>query len=84
MGRSQDERQTSGRAEGGNEPSGGAHDEMRDGVSMAPDLMLELARKAAELAVGRIDGLPDEDAWDGEFRPILGEQRVVDGAYIQS
>ena len=75
MRRSQQERRTPARrAEGGNEPSGGTPEELRDGLSMAPDLMLELARKAAELAVGRIKGLPDEGAWDGEFRQILAEQ----------
>ena len=36
--------------------------------------MLDLARKAAELVVARIDRLPEENAWDGEFRQILADQ----------
>ena len=36
--------------------------------------MLDLARKAAELVVARIDGLPGENAWDGEFRQVLVDQ----------
>ena len=36
--------------------------------------MLDLARKAAELIVARIDRLPRENAWDGEFRQILADQ----------
>ena len=66
------------RAKAANEPSAGTHDEMHDGLSMAPDLMLELARKAAELAVKRIDALPGEDAWDGEFRQLLAERLMED------
>lgn len=33
--------------------------------------MLALARKAAELAVARIESLPGENAWDGEFKEGL-------------
>ena len=33
--------------------------------------MLALAGKAAELAVARIESLPDESAWDGEFKEGL-------------
>ena len=33
--------------------------------------MLALAEKAAELAVARIDSLPGESAWDGEFKEGL-------------
>ncbi len=36
--------------------------------------MLDLARKAAELVVARIGRLPQENAWDGEFRQILADQ----------
>ena len=43
-------------------------------LQMDPGTMLDLARKAAELIVARIDGLPDENAWDGEFRQILADQ----------
>ena len=66
------------REQAANEPSGDTNDQMHDGLSMAPDLMLELARKAAELAVKRIDALPGEDAWDGEFRQLLAERLMED------
>ena len=65
-------------AKAANEPSADRNDEMHDGLSMAPDLMLELARKAAELAVKRIDALPGEGAWDGEFRQLLAERLMED------
>ena len=38
---------------------------------MAPELKLELARKAAELLVDRTSNLASENAWDGEFREGL-------------
>ena len=38
---------------------------------MAPDVMLDLARQAAELLVDRIHNLPGEGAWNGEFREGL-------------
>ena len=41
---------------------------------MAPELMLDLARKAAELLVERIESLPGENAWDGEFKQGLVDQ----------
>ncbi len=37
----------------------------RSDLQMSPRAMLELAHKAAELAVARIESLPDENAWDG-------------------
>ena len=45
---------------------------------MAPELMIELARKAAELVVERIDGLPREHAWEGEFRQELEDRLTGD------
>ncbi|MCY3939712.1 MAG: aminotransferase class V-fold PLP-dependent enzyme [Gammaproteobacteria bacterium] len=42
-----------------------------NGLQMAPDVMLDLARQAAELLVDRIHNLPGEGAWDGEFREGL-------------
>ena len=42
-----------------------------EGLQMPPEQMLDLARKAAELVVERIDGLPRENAWEGEFRREL-------------
>ncbi|MDE3263596.1 MAG: aminotransferase class I/II-fold pyridoxal phosphate-dependent enzyme [Acidobacteriota bacterium] len=38
---------------------------------MSQEAMLALAREAAELAVARIESLPDESAWDGEFKEGL-------------
>ena len=49
-------------------PRSEANGEGNDGLEMAPELMLDLARKAAELVVERIENLPGENAWDGEFR----------------
>ena len=45
-----------------------------DGLQMTPELMLELAHKAVELAVERIEKLPEEDAWEGEFKQELEDQ----------
>ena len=45
---------------------------------MAPELMLDLARKAAELVVARIEGLPKENAWEGDFQQILSDQLMED------
>ncbi|MDE2852478.1 MAG: aminotransferase class I/II-fold pyridoxal phosphate-dependent enzyme [Acidobacteriota bacterium] len=41
------------------------------GLQMSQEAMLALAREAAELAVARIESLPDESAWDGEFKEGL-------------
>ena len=49
-----------------------------DGLQMAPELMLDLARKAAELVVERIENLPGEDAWDGDFQQILEQELLED------
>ena len=40
--------------------------------------MLELARKAAELVVERLESLPGETAWEGEFRHVLEDQLTED------
>ena len=64
--------------ENGNESGGEAGSEAYDGLSMAPELMLDLARKAAELVVARIEGLPKENAWEGDFQQILSDQLMED------
>ena len=56
------------------ESSSNANGEESDGLRTAPELMLDLARKAAELVVERIENLPGEHAWDGEFRQGLVDQ----------
>ncbi|MDE2723107.1 MAG: hypothetical protein OXI59_06995, partial [Gemmatimonadota bacterium] len=53
-------------------------DETGNGLQMAPELMLELAHKAAELLVARTETLPGENAWDGEFRQGLEKQLLKD------
>ena len=53
-------------------------DEAGNSLQMAPELMLELAHKAAELLVTRTETLPGENAWDGEFRQGLEKQLLKD------
>lgn len=52
--------------------------EAHDGLQMPPEVMLELANKTAELIVERIKNLPEEQAWDGEFRKELEDQLMED------
>ena len=60
------------------EPNAGRHKEAHDGLRMAPEQMLDLARKAAELVVERMKGLPDENTWEGDFQQILADQLMED------
>lgn len=53
------------------------HDECSE-LEMAPELMLDLARQAAELLVDRFRNLPEENAWDGDFRRSLESQLLED------
>ena len=53
-------------------------DQVRDGLTMTPELMLDLARRTAELLVERIEGLPGETAWEGEFKQALDHQLVAE------
>ena len=52
--------------------------EAHDGLRMAPELMLDLARRAAELLVERIENLPKESAWEGDFQQILADRLMED------
>ncbi len=52
--------------------------EESDGLRMPREAMLDLARRAAELVVERIERLPGEHAWDGEFRQDLVDQLLED------
>ena len=52
-------------------------DQLRDDLALAPEQMLDLARRTAELLVKRIQDLPDENAWDGEFKQILDHQLMA-------
>ena len=49
----------------------------QNGLGMTPEMMLDLARKAAELVVERIEKLPSGDAWDGDFRETLEQKLMV-------
>ncbi len=44
---------------------------MADELRMSREEMLDLGRKALEVVVERIESLPGESAWDGEFRQVL-------------
>ena len=50
----------------------------RDDLQMAPALMRDLARQAAEFLVERIENLPAGDAWEGDFRQELEKQLMED------
>ena len=56
----------------------GTDSESRNTLAMTPDVMLALARKAAELVVERIENLPRGNAWDGEFKQALETQLMED------
>ncbi len=49
-----------------------------NGLRMSSEAMLDLAHRAAELVVERIERLPGEHAWDGEFRQELVDQLLED------
>ena len=59
------------RTEGRVSPPSAIGREGRDGLQMAPEFMLELARQAAEILVERNRELRAEGAWDGDFRQAL-------------
>ena len=52
------------------EASGPGDDDLR----MAPEEMLDLARRAAELLVERSENLAEHGAWDGDFQQELEKQ----------
>ena len=58
--------------------SGRREENAHDGLRMSPELMLDLARKAAEILVKRIEGLPKESAWEGDFQQVLADQLMED------
>ncbi len=43
-------------------------------LQMTPEQMLDLAHRAIELVIERIEKLPQEGAWDGEFKQELEDQ----------
>ena len=46
-------------------------------LQIPPDEMLNLAHQTAELLIKRIENLPGEDAWDGDFQQEL-EARLLE------
>ncbi len=61
-----------------NESSGEAGGQTHNGLRMTSELMLDLARKTAEILVERIEGLPKESAWEGDFQQILADRLMED------
>ena len=47
-------------------------------LQMSREQMLDLGQKVLELLVERIESLPGENAWDGEFRQVLEDQLLED------
>ena len=47
-------------------------------LRMTPEAMLDLAHRAAELLVERIENLPGEGAWDGDFQQELEKQLMAE------
>ena len=47
-------------------------------LRMSRAQMLDLGQKALELVVERMESLPGENAWEGEFRQILEDQLLED------
>ena len=56
----------------------GGDDRVDGDLTMSPEQMLELAHRTAELLVQRIENLPGENAWEGEFRRELEDQLLKD------
>ncbi len=49
----------------------GSQPDTRDGLRMTREEMTELARRTVEHLVERVDGLGDDQAWDGDFQWAL-------------
>ncbi len=47
-------------------------------LQMSREQMLDLGQKALALVVERIESLPGENAWEGEFRQVLEDQLLED------
>ena len=47
-------------------------------LRMSRAQMLDLGRRALELVVERMESLPGENAWEGEFRQVLEDQLLED------
>ncbi len=73
MQESPENRQIPADAQGSGSDSGACGD-----LQMSPDIMLDLANRTAELIIERITKLPDENAWDGEFKKELEDRLMED------
>ena len=47
-------------------------------LQMTPDAMRELAQHVTDLLVERVEGLPSERAWEGDFKDALAHQLAED------
>lgn len=48
------------------------------GLRLTSEHMLDLARRAAELLVARMESLPETPAWEGDFRTALADRLMED------
>lgn len=55
-------------------PGAPAGSDDRSGLEMDREQMLQLANQVAELLVGRMENLPGEVAWEGDFKESLRDQ----------
>ena len=55
-----------------------SHAQVVGDLEMSREQMLDLGQKALELLVERIESLPGENAWEGEFRQVLEDQLLED------
>ena len=77
--RTKAEEEASGtRAGSGDDRSAASDTEGAGGLRMPRAQMLDLASKAAEIVVDRMESLPGENAWEGEFRQVLEDQLLED------
>ena len=60
------------------EPDVEAGTHVTEDLQMSREHMLDLGRKVLDLVVQRIESLPGENAWEGEFRQVLEEQLMED------
>ena len=59
-------------------PEAGPEARVSGDLGMSREQMLDLGQKALELVVERIQSLPGNNAWEGEFRQVLENQLLED------
>ena len=62
----------------GKGPKVGSDAQATGDLQMSRGQMLDLGQKALELVVERIESLPGENSWEGEFRQVLEDQLLED------